>query len=98
MNEIDKQAEKSGGRKRLMDQILTFHEMMFDCNLMDAGFQGPKFTWSGIKNDGVLIKERLDRGLVNGEWIQKFLNTQISHLVANGSNHSPLIINLCKKG
>lgn len=35
--------------------------------LMDLGFNDPKFTWCGTRN-GHLVEERLDRAIANGKW------------------------------
>ncbi|PQM37351.1 hypothetical protein Pyn_26544 [Prunus yedoensis var. nudiflora] len=36
--------------------------------LLDMGFQGQAYTWKGRRAEGVLIQERLDRGLINSTW------------------------------
>lgn len=43
--------------------------------MTDAGFSGPKHTW---KNGRVL--ERLDRCLINFDWICRFNHSSVTHL------------------
>ena len=46
-------------------------------------FQGQKFTWFRIR-EGEISKERLDRVLVNLEWMEEFLNMQVTNLPVMG--------------
>lgn len=54
--------EKKGGRAFDNRRRRYLHEFMDKMQLMDLGYQGQAFTWSGKRADGVLIQERLDRG------------------------------------
>ncbi|OMO61130.1 Endonuclease/exonuclease/phosphatase [Corchorus capsularis] len=68
--------EKEGGNIKEYWKIRNFRDMVDGCNLIDLPFQGQKFTWIG-KRDGLIIKERLDRALVNTSWIEQYPNTQV---------------------
>lgn len=60
--------------------------------LVDLRFSGPKFTWRGTQN-GNLVQERLDCGMVNGEWQSRWLNTSVFDDNARASDHCLFIIN-----
>lgn len=62
-NEITKQDEKMGGAFRPHNQMQLFRDVIDECNFMDLGYVGPKFTWSKHFENGHSIWERLDRGL-----------------------------------
>lgn len=49
------------------DIILWKNLAIFDCGLIDVGFDGCQFTWTD-KN----IWQHLDRMLFSGEWIEVF--------------------------
>ena len=68
-----------------------FQGLINECLLNDPHFNGQKFTWFGVR-ERELIKERLDRVLVNLEWMDEFLNIQVN-LPALGSDHSPIVMN-----
>lgn len=64
---------------------------MNSMELMDLEFNGPKFTWRGTRN-GQLVEARLDRGLVNKQWLDLWPNTIVTHDIVLGSEHSPIIV------
>jgi hypothetical protein len=45
-NEVLSQDEHYGARDRSDAQMVLFRNCLDDCNLMDLGFSGPKYTWS----------------------------------------------------
>ncbi|KAK9932561.1 hypothetical protein M0R45_019793 [Rubus argutus] len=66
--------------------------------LLDIGFTGQKFTWENRRaDDSHLIKERLDRAIVNSNWIKTWPNSQISHETRVGSDHCPILLNIAPK-
>ena len=56
--------EKLGGRQVNWDSIKRFGEFISKCDLMNIGFQGPKFTCGKVR-------EILDKGLHNLSWRMK---------------------------
>lgn len=48
-----------------------FQEVTNYCSLVDMSYQGPRFTWSN-KRDNDIICKKLDRSLMNEEWMQVF--------------------------
>ena len=49
-----------------------FHEEITECGFIELPYSGPKFTWTR-KFWSEIIEERLDRGLANKEWLDRFL-------------------------
>jgi hypothetical protein len=64
LNEILFNYEKEGGRLRPDRFRKDFHDALDDCQLNDIGYIGDLFTWHRGQ-----MRERLDRGLANSEWI-----------------------------
>ncbi|KAM2983041.1 hypothetical protein FF2_009016 [Malus domestica] len=91
-NKILSDDEKSRGSQRTQTAATFLQSFMNNLELMDLGFSGPKFTWRGTRN-GCLVQERLDRGLINGEWQVRWPNLMIIHESVRASDHCPLILN-----
>lgn len=48
-----------------------FQEVVKYCSLMDMSYQGPRFTWSNKRDNGVICK-KIDRTLMNEVWVRRF--------------------------
>ncbi|XVF37472.1 hypothetical protein REPUB_Repub20aG0011000 [Reevesia pubescens] len=95
-NDVASVMEKEGGKCKERRKLLSFQNLIRDCNLNEVHSQGQFFTWFGIR-DGELIKERLDRVLVNFDWMEAFPDMQVFVLPAVGSDHSPIVMNSVRK-
>ncbi|KAL6194550.1 hypothetical protein ACLB2K_035632 [Fragaria x ananassa] len=60
-------------------------------DLIDIQFKGQKYTWSNNWPGGGLIKIRLERGIVNTKWLERWPDTSVFHFPKLGSDHCPLI-------
>lgn len=89
-NDILYHYEKEGGRVRDDRKLMGFRNLVEQSGFIDLGFNGQKFTWIGKKE--VLIKERLDRAVVNIDWVGKFPRTQVFNLPIIGSDHAPIMV------
>ena len=92
-NEIARQDEKLGGAIRGHHQMQLFQDVLDECEFIDLGFIGPKFTWSKHCDNGHSIWERLDRGSAIDSWFLRYPGTWVYHLPCLSSNHCPLLIN-----
>lgn len=92
-NEVVCQSEEFGGRPINRKRMELYAETMNNCNLVDLGFNGSKYTWTN-KRIVRPIFERLDRGWVNPEWICTFPNSSIWHLPRITSDHCPILLHL----
>ncbi|GLT74509.1 hypothetical protein SLA2020_463010, partial [Shorea laevis] len=92
-NDVTSQSEKFGGSPVPFYRMRAYIECMNSCNLIDLGFNGPKFTWVNMRNDGI-IRERLDRAWCNPAWKVMFPEASIHHLPRLSSDHCPILLNL----
>ncbi|XP_042056291.1 uncharacterized protein LOC121800866 [Salvia splendens] len=75
-----------GVRKRTRE-MLDFDVVISDCQLLDIGADGPKFTWA--RGDTF---ERLDRVLLGEGWVNLFESTRVTNLPRLLSDHCPLLV------
>lgn len=47
-----------------------FESVLQHCRLIDMGYQGPKFTWCNMRDEGIICK-KLDRILVHETWVNQ---------------------------
>jgi hypothetical protein len=91
-NSILSAAEKSGSREFGTSSHGNFIDFVNYNALVDLGFVGNKFTWSNCRTGRDNIRERLDRGLANHNWVHLFPNALVNHLTATQSDHCPILI------
>ena len=72
--------------------MLLFRDTMDLCGFIDLGFKGNPFTWKKHFKNRQTSWERLDRGLVNNEWLLRYRGTTIHLLTCNTSDYYPLLI------
>ena len=65
--------------------------MIENCNPIDVKPQVQRFTWICKMEEGI-IKERIDRALVNLNWMEEFLRTQVFNLPIIGCDHGPVLM------
>ena len=62
-------------------------------SVFDHAFSSPLFTWSNRQLDGFLAR-KLDRVLINGNWLPCFAQSQVEFLPPEISDHCPALIQL----
>jgi hypothetical protein len=62
--------------------------------MTDLGFTGLPYTWDNRQHGGRNIKVRLDRGLGDDRFKEKFDNTIVTHVQTTESDHCALLISL----
>ena len=87
INEILYPFEKEGGNPRPVLCMQSFRDVLTECGLSDLGYTGDKFTWH---RGG--IRERLDRGLDNDDWMSKFGDFVVQNLDYSRSDHRPVLV------
>jgi exonuclease III len=93
-NEVLSQDEHVGPRDRRDAQITTSQDCLQDCNLMDLGFDGPKYTWSNQQDANSNIRVRLDRAVANSAFSQTFGECSVTNLITTSSDHYDILISL----
>ncbi|KAB2632299.1 hypothetical protein D8674_028546 [Pyrus ussuriensis x Pyrus communis] len=83
--------EKYGGVEVLYNRLRFLEEFLSSSQLMDLGFNGPAFTWRGMRK-GEWVEERLDRVMANEKWQQLWPNSQVMHETVLASDHCPVIL------
>ena len=93
-NVISSTKEKKGGRDYNISKSLEFISVIEACGLVDMGYSGQNYTWCNHRKNGDRVWKRLDRGMVNDNWLEKMPQSSITHLPAVGSDHSPLLMEM----
>lgn len=57
---------------------------------MDVNFTGSKYTWWNGRTNQECIFKRLDRVLVNLEFMHIFSVTEVERLIRDGLDHAPI--------
>ncbi|XP_077232003.1 uncharacterized protein LOC143865668 [Tasmannia lanceolata] len=87
-------SEKLGGADPNREDMKEFNDCIDHCSLLDLKTIGPLLTWSNkSKNDNLKLR-KLDRALVNDEWLSLFPQSFAANKNPGISNHSPIIIHL----
>ena len=92
-NEIIGSSEKLGGSNKSQAQMQLFQDVVDECDFIDLGFSGHRFTWQKHFSTGHSIREWLDRALATNDWLLRFASTKVQHLTTDSSNHYPPWIN-----
>lgn len=91
-NDITSNEEKWGGLLRSESTFIDFNSFIHDNQLVDIHFEGKPWTWEG-NWEGQVIRERLDRVLVNHDWLQNFEKARCLHIQKEALDHSVLLLN-----
>lgn len=59
----------------------------------DLDFVGKMFTWENRQTGQAYIKERLNKFLAYREWLNFFGDVTVEHLMAEVSDHIPILLN-----
>lgn len=63
-----------------------------ECNMLDLGAVGPKFTWRNCRIGKALIQQHLDKAYCNILWRGLFLEAFVRNLPRTKSDHHPILI------
>ncbi|KAK4426021.1 hypothetical protein Salat_1370600 [Sesamum alatum] len=74
-NKILHLSERKGGGVPRHHSMEELGQTIFDCGLMDIGFEGSQFTWTDKR-----IWQRLDRILFSMEWLDQFHSTKFEDI------------------
>ncbi|KAH0657699.1 hypothetical protein KY290_027261 [Solanum tuberosum] len=88
-NSILTAEDKPIGSQVQSSKTRDFQECINDCNLTELVTVGRKFTWTNGH-----VFSRIDRALVNAEWVLHMPIVQVLVMDPLFSDHSPLSINV----
>ncbi|XP_074300949.1 uncharacterized protein LOC141632289 [Silene latifolia] len=93
-NMIRTTCERIGPNAPNLSEIMAFNDYIKDCSLEDLATSGREFSWTNKHHDGTRVWSRLDRAMVNANWLQAFPRSTATVLLPGLSDHSPLLINV----
>lgn len=97
-NEALSNDEHLGPTVRDENQMRLFRECLEDCQLVDLGFCGPKFTWNNRQQGASNIRVRLDRAVANGQFTQLYDDVQVENIITTSSDHFVVHLAISKHG
>ncbi|WMV21122.1 hypothetical protein MTR67_014507 [Solanum verrucosum] len=89
-NVILNEEEKLGGLAFTQNEALEFASCINACALTEVRTSGSKYTWWNGRIEEDCIFKRLDRILVNQEFMDLFPTSEVHYLIRQGSDHAPL--------
>ena len=95
-NEVLCGEDKFRGNQVNLNRAIEFKGCLDECNMLDLGFMGPKFTRTNHRLISNLILERIDRCFANPVWHLLYLEATVTHLHRTFSGHCPVLIELCR--
>ncbi|XP_075650072.1 uncharacterized protein LOC142620611 [Castanea sativa] len=91
-NEILCMEEKFDGASRPQSQMDSFRDVVNLCGFKDLGYYGMDYTWCNMQAGDKRAYLRLDRALAMNDWVDKFGEVRVNHLVESTSDHCALFI------
>ncbi|KAK2652910.1 hypothetical protein Ddye_012766 [Dipteronia dyeriana] len=89
--------ESIGGCSRILGAMEEFNECLQASELDDLRFLGFLHTWCNKRSNGCISK-KLDRVLVNNDWLVKCENSEAIFLPPSISDHCPSVVKLGLQG
>ncbi|XP_073012252.1 uncharacterized protein [Typha latifolia] len=75
----------------------TFAKFVEEAGVCDLGYEGVPFTWCNSQLGDKRVWVRLDRALVNTDWVRKYPRSRVVHLDRSASDHAPLLVLIVKE-
>ncbi|XP_074267229.1 uncharacterized protein LOC141590547 [Silene latifolia] len=92
-NSLMNVGERIGGANVTLVDILPMRTAIADCQLQEGKVIGSYFTWNNKHEDGTKVYSKIDRVLINDEWLQMFPDS-VAHFLPEGLfYHCPCVIN-----
>ncbi|XP_074298892.1 uncharacterized protein LOC141629862 [Silene latifolia] len=80
------------GGQSTKEEIADFQDCVDCCNLVDIAATGSYFTWNNKQEAAIRVYSRLDRALVNHEWVNDRADYYAHFHVEGYFDHTPCII------
>ncbi|KAK9697361.1 hypothetical protein RND81_08G032700 [Saponaria officinalis] len=91
-NVIRSVQEKISHTPPMISEMLDFNTCVLNCGLDDISSTGCEFTWHNKQDSDSRVYSKLDRVMVNAEWMRHFLKSSAQFLMPGISDHSPSIV------
>ncbi|XP_074293516.1 uncharacterized protein LOC141620581 [Silene latifolia] len=91
-NAIMASNERIGGAPVTNAEMRPLLQVTQDCQLYDLGAKGAFYTWTNKHEVGSKVCSRLDRVLINDEWLAEFPDSYTHFLPEGVFDHCPAII------
>ncbi|WOL01302.1 hypothetical protein Cni_G10018 [Canna indica] len=92
-NCVHKQDDKKGGNIFKWGQSTrAYRDFCMKVGLTEVRYHGSKFTWCNNRSGGKRILARLDKALINWEWIGSYNKNQVKHLCRIALDHKPILL------
>ncbi|XP_020249470.1 uncharacterized protein LOC109826864 [Asparagus officinalis] len=93
-NSIINNGEKIGGAMVTESETEDFQDFISSCQFVHLKTTGCFYTWCNKQDKDTRIWSRLDRVLINEEWVQQYTSSQVEFLPPSCSDHSPALITI----
>lgn len=91
-NVILMEEEKQGGLQFIIVEAQEFATCVSICALRELKYKGSSFTWWNGRVGEDCIFKRLDRVMVNQEFLQMLPTSEVHHLIRQGYDHATLYV------
>ncbi|KAK6143045.1 hypothetical protein DH2020_023393 [Rehmannia glutinosa] len=88
-NSVLKSDERRNGSVVSPYEIKDFEECCFELGISDLQFTGLFYTWTNMT-----VWSKLDRAMVDHNWILAGFNSRVEFLPSGSSDHSPCVVSL----
>ncbi|XP_021714658.1 uncharacterized protein LOC110682631 [Chenopodium quinoa] len=89
-NSVLHHADRINGSEITDYEVRDFRDFIDQLNFVEIKSKGSFFSWSNKAHIGPRTQTRIDRGLVNFEWLHQFPNVEAVYLPPSLSDHAPL--------
>ncbi|XP_043687599.1 uncharacterized protein LOC122638815 [Telopea speciosissima] len=93
-NIVRQQSEKFGGDIVRQEAIDDFNSFIFDTGLVDLEWKGELFTWNNRQGGSSRVCCKLDRAMVNLNWLDVLRSSEATFLPPGLSDHSPAVVSI----
>ncbi|XP_074298144.1 uncharacterized protein LOC141628964 [Silene latifolia] len=84
--------EKIRGAPVSWNDVLSMRQMVMNCNLVEMKTVGAFFTWNNKHENGTKVYSKLDRVLINADWLTNFPECYANFLPEGLFDHCPCLI------
>ncbi|XP_074292818.1 uncharacterized protein LOC141619696 [Silene latifolia] len=88
--------ERIGGAPVSWNDVLPMRQIVLNCNLIEMKTVGAFFTWNNKHENGTKVYSKLDRVLINADWLTTFPECYANFLPEGLFDHCPCLIKLMR--